>query len=194
MISEFSKSIKSINTYLKQFIEKLVSNEDIASLDVIFITAYALKNTCKTGYEKYRDVLEEVLRQLIHYNLRLKHGLTENECAEKLKILDQLYLQHFISYSDCDKILLELDTAKDILQKYVESKLRELRELDKKVLSFILQCKSKVAKDSNYYYKFEYFDPMYNPKKLTLIFDHMFNETLLAQNVLKLELDEDKPF
>lgn len=169
---------------------KVLVEDDVTALDVVFITAYTLNDSSKMSIQNCRSIYESFLRQIVKYNLKLRHDLSENTIKEKLKVLDQLYLHGFLGYSNRDKILNILSkfgVAKEKLQKFAREKLQNLGKLDKKVLSFFLNLygkyfaisKSELLKVADH-----------ELRRLTLIFDKMFDETLLAQNVLKREYEE----
>ena len=168
---------------IKGILDRLVFSNDIASIDVILTFAYISNKISESGLKACRSLIEAISRKVAGYNLKLKHELSEREYEEKLKIIDELYLQSYVTFHELKTLLPIIEsTVNNLLQKDAKNRLKASNELERKIALFVLRSLPKIVKLEEGIH--EYYLENDRVKELTLTFNRMFRETLLAKNVL----------
>lgn len=128
---------------IESFIENTISKQDNLMLDILWIFSYSIPSM--SGYHNNQVAFKKWLGKVCVRNLQKKYGLKLPQIKEKMKIfIDFLNsMPNFLSketFNEDDKLLREILFSKTskILTQNINNKLDELPELEKEILSFIL--------------------------------------------------------
>ena len=130
----------------KEKIEKfvdIIKKNDIVLLDILWIFSYSIPS--KSGYHNNKEEFKKWFGKVCIRDLQKKYNLKQAEIKEKMKIFIAFLntLPNFLSketfYKD-DKLLrsILIDKTSEILIQNIRSKIPNLSDLDKKILSFVL--------------------------------------------------------
>ena len=199
---------------IRSLVKELVESNDLASLDVLFTFAYSLPSM--SGYHKNLSFFQKWVGRLGSHNLQIKHNLKVKEAKEKLKILREVFdnIPDFLSGSnyDPDRSLFQgilINNSKEIMKETVNGQLQNANEVEKKVLSFLLNYiplkleeAQKAAQNQNEDSKYGSLPDFYvckddeseeilyceiDPKEWTYKFNEVFNEKLGTSKIFRLE-------
>jgi len=205
---------------IERFIDELIIKNDLALLDTLWTFCWCVTSTPKSGYfdgnyNKGKNVdlfFEKWFLKVCCRNLQKKFGLEEVEIERKIgELMDWLNdLPDFLSYeryyqdSYCLRKML-INKTSDLLIEHVETKIKSISNLDKKLFSFIInyipirikdfvkETENRKRENPNYKIKHRYSsdfhimvdmrtgDVVYfeiDPKRWTYIFNPLFDEEL----------------
>lgn len=128
---------------IERFVEDIITQKDYPLLDILWIFSYSIPSM--SGYHNNSEAFRRWLGKVCIRNLQKKYELNSLEIKEKMKIFINFLnnMPDFLSkeefYEDV-KNLRETIFSKtsEILTQNINNKLNELSDLDRKILSFVL--------------------------------------------------------
>lgn len=128
---------------IENFVDEVIEKNDFELLDILWIFSYSLP--FKSGYHNNKEAFKKWLGKVCTRNLQKKYNLGQKERKEKMEYLIDFLnsMSNFLSYEtfDKDKELLKgilINKSSKILVHNIRNKLQDLSNLDKKILSFVL--------------------------------------------------------
>lgn len=198
---------------IEKFVDETIKNNDYKLLDILWIFSYSLPS--KSAYRKHKEAFKKWLGKVCIRNLQKKYGLKLLEIKEKMRIFVDFLnsmpdLLSYETYDDENLLLREIliDKSSKILVQNVKNKLQNLTDLDKKILSFVLnyipiriqdsikEAEKRKLEYPSYEEKYDFLfdfhigtnretgDIVYfniDPKEWTYIFNLLFDEELKDQ-------------
>lgn len=186
---------------IENFVDEVIKKNDFELLDILWTFSYSTQETSKSGYwyrGSRRDTFKKGLLIVCKRNLTKKHGLNSSRITEKLGVsMRGLHntIPNFLSYDSYDEDVLLLrniltDKSYKILLQTIEVNLQRASNIDKKILSFILNLIPIRIQDSIKYAPLSDFDIKtdeetgdivyftIDTKEWTYIFNLLFDEEL----------------
>lgn len=128
---------------INQFVEDAIKNNDYELLDILWIFSYSIP--CKSGYHNNKESFKKWFGKVCIRNLQKKYNLKTIGTKEKMQVFVDFLnsMPNFLSketFDEDDGLLREILIYKtsNILVKNAKNKLRDLSDLEKKILSFVL--------------------------------------------------------
>lgn len=171
---------------IRNLVEELIENKDIASLDVLFTLAFGDYH----AIEKNQLLIKSSLRKIAEHNLEAKYNRKPGWCKSKLRVVSRLeeecdFYQDFWLLQD---VLIK--KAKDSYQNDVNDRIKQLGSIEKDVLGFILafilysldveeeEHRSGIFTGRGFYVDHDHFSRSYNLEQETLTFNILFDKKL----------------
>lgn len=203
--------MEEVKQKIERFINNIVSNKNYKILDMLYVFLLSLQQFSKSRYRDNKDNFKKLYAKIVQRALKIKHHLEVNEIKNCFNYFNDKFMNilgvSFLSYEAFDKdvcLFQEILTTKtiEITFKSIMGKIIDLKELDRSVLSFILNLIPIRLKESleggkeldytNYKIledflvkdqddKVEYFK--IDIEKWTYIFNQLNNQQLKAQNL-----------
>ncbi|CAD7768560.1 Endonuclease NucS [Candidatus Methanoperedenaceae archaeon GB50] len=198
---------------IEKFVNDIIKKNDIVFLDVLWIFSYSIPS--QSGYHNNKGDFKKWFGKICIRHLQKKYNLRQEEIKEKMKIFVDFLnnIPDFLSkesfYED-DKLLrnMLINKTSEILIRNIRSKIPNLSDLDRKILSFVLHyipiriqdsikkaedrrkeypdCKDKYGFLSDFYVRVDketgsiaYFE--IDTKEWTHLFNLLFDEELKEQ-------------
>lgn len=135
--------MSEIREKIGNFVDEIIKNNDYALLDVLWTLSYSIPSM--SGYLNNKEAFNKWLGTICKRTLQKKYNLTPTGVKEKMRILIDFLnsLPDFLSketFDEDDKFLREVltDKSSNLLVQNIKNELQNLSELDKKILSFVL--------------------------------------------------------
>jgi len=128
---------------IERFVDDAIKKNDIILLDILWTFSYSIPS--QSGYHNNKEEFKKWFGRICKRNLQKKYNLKQEEIKEKIKIFVDFLnnMPDFLSKEsfDEDKKLLRnilINKTSEILIQNIRSKIPNLSDLDKKILSFVL--------------------------------------------------------
>lgn len=205
--------MSNIKEKIEKFVDDILEKNDFILLDILWIFSYSIPS--QSGYHNNTEGFKKWFGRVCIRNLQKKYNLRQAEIKEKMKIfIDFLNsIPDFLSketFNEDKKLLREIlvNKSSKILIQNVKNKIQNLSDLDKKILSFVLNYIPMRIKDSikeaedrrkehpNYEDKYVFLPDFHimvdektgdiayfeiDPREWTYIFNLLFDEELKEQ-------------
>jgi len=209
---------------IENFVDEAIKNNDYELLDILWTFSYSTQETSKSGYWRDDNTFKKMLPTTVcKRNLTKKYGWGSSQIKEKMKVFVDFLntMPDFLSgetFNEDNKLLREIlvNKSSKILVQNIECKIQDLSDLDKKILSFVLNYipiriqdsikEAEERKQQNPYFKDKYYSfPDFsikrnpenretdkidyfkiNPEEWTYIFNSLFKEELQEKEKVKL--------
>ncbi|RLF68470.1 MAG: hypothetical protein DRN40_07560 [Thermoplasmata archaeon] len=169
---------------ISAFVDDVIENKDVVLLDILWMYTYTVNIQSSSGYNNNIDKFRQLFGRTCVRNLQKKYNLERAKIKEKMtEFLDFLYTMPKFLYKenfDNDRKLLTnilTDKASEIFLKNVRNSIKDLSDLDKKILSFVLnyipiRIQEPIKRGDIAYFEIK------SMKEWTDIFNLLFNEEL----------------
>jgi len=198
---------------IENFVDGVIKKNDFELLDILWTFSYSIPSM--SGYHKNKESFKKWSGVVCERNLQKKYNLKLIEVKEKMMIFVDFLdsMPNFLSketFNEDDKLLREVlvNKSSKFLVQNIKYKIQDLSDLDKKILSFVLnyipvriqdsikEAEKEKQKNPNYGDKYGFLfdfqvitnretgDIVYfeiDPEKWTYIFNPLFNEELKEQ-------------
>ncbi len=170
---------------IEKFVDDVIEREDYVFLDILWTFRWCIFDTDKSGYweKNKKEEVSKAFRELFYIvcrrNLQKKYNLKEEEINKKMMSFAN-FLKDFSTYETYDEdkgtFASILTKTSEILIQNVKSRIQNLSDLGKKILSFVLHYIPTEIKEKDWG-EMIYFDTS-DSEELTYTFNLLFNEEL----------------
>lgn len=133
-----------IKEKIEKFVDDVIKKNDIVLLDILWIFSYSIPSL--SGYHNNKEEFKKWFGRICIRNLQKKYNLKHEEIKEKMKVFINFLnsIPDFLSkktFNEDNKLLrtVLINRSSEILIQNVKNKIQNLSDLDKKILSFLLE-------------------------------------------------------